>query len=91
MDGRVGFRAKRAESATNTPNNLNYDNDNSIGWTNLPRASYKRLKSMYRVVHVPVLGLKNKVLTLITNIAVMSSKHVKHSAWFGILMFASHN
>ncbi len=33
-------------------NNLSYDNDNSIGWKIIPQASYKRLKSMYLMVHV---------------------------------------
>ncbi len=41
-----------------TPNNLNYDNDNSIGVKIIPSASYKKLKNMYPVERIAHLRVK---------------------------------
>ncbi len=43
-----------------TPKNLNYDNDDSIGWKMIPCASYKRLKSIYLMVHVACFRVKKQ-------------------------------
>ncbi len=63
----VGFRSNRhwqnkhRKFDPHTQNNLNYDNDNSIGWNILPHASYEIRKSMYLVVHIACFRVKQSL------------------------------
>ncbi len=52
---------KTSKFDPHTPNNLNYDNDNSIGWNILPHASYEIRKSMYLVVHIACFRFKQSL------------------------------
>ncbi len=74
MGRHVGFRSNQKKKAQkistkwcdlHSPNNLNYDIDDSIGWKILPRASYKWLKSMYLVVHIACFRVNKKTELLL--------------------------